>query len=122
MRRPGQQYSYIVYFRFPAALLTAIGLILLPACDSGGGSSTSEQLTVTYVNSELTAESVTTNGTTLVHDDGLQAGAYDLNLVILSRVNSTFTGEPLAYAYRFNTGTAYNTVDVHVFLDGVIQY
>jgi hypothetical protein len=75
-------------------------VILIAGCsDDGESTSGNEQLTVEFVEKALHEDSFTTNGTALIHEDGLQGATYDFDRVIISRVSSPNTGESLAYAY-----------------------
>lgn len=96
------------------AITTAI--TLLTACGSGSSDATndaikdlnehlgsSDPIDTQYVDHILSAEldtHFTSEGTTLVHKDGLSNGSvYDIDRVIISKVNSASTGDLFAFAY-----------------------
>lgn len=81
--------------------------ILLTVIMVGCGSTESDMqledgLTVNYVNQELQLEGFSTNGTTLIFEDGFQWGTPDLNRVIVSRVDSSTSGPAFSFAYSIN--------------------
>ena len=96
-------------------------ILLVTACGGGGGGSLSAScdtpLTVGYVNNEfLTDEQFVSglfsaSGTTLIHEDGNQGNAFDIDKIILSRVTHT-SGNTLAvsastYATGFTSSDTY---------------
>lgn len=89
-------------------LLLAAGIT---ACGgSSGGSSNGEEITVAYVDNKITTSfaphgTYTASGTVLVHDDGYQGNSIDIGRVILSKINSSATGETLAVAFSHQLAT-----------------
>jgi hypothetical protein len=100
--------------------LVLLGPLLLTgitACGGGGDSSggsgdpSGEEITVAYVENKInndwgTPGSYTANGTVLVHDDGYQGNSIDVGRVILSKINSSATGETLAVGFSHKLASA----------------
>ena len=101
------------------ALISSV--LLVTSCGGGGGSSTSgcdTPLTVDYVNNEFLTNDqfyvgqFVASGTTLIHEDGDQGNAFDIDRIILSRITHP-SGNTLALSVS-TYATSYTPSDANM--------
>lgn len=77
-------------------------MLSITAC--GGGSDNGDvvvdqQLTTTYVNTELNLDGYEATGTTLVYDVGSSGAQYNFKRIITGKANNSVHGDVFIYAY-----------------------